>query len=305
LNNGDGTAECSFLKDPTCCGGEDGYKAHHTAADADGLEYVPDDDQCKMLGLDLGDVLPGTVRPDLTGLLSEADASVIECEPATDCTTAAYCIKEPTFQGMCPSRALKGVKEDSDRTASGTGGEIPPAWYDSLLWQPQGTQCDSREKEGEDKVYLSTCNSKGECQGSICAAFKSSYLPVPSFAPVPCELDEAPCQVHCKFEEDGECVPLSNLVNIDVSGYLADIGNGTSQKNSLGESFPTVITKVVGQPCKSYRGTCDSKGACFISSELSPEDYLLAMAEKFPSCTVHSCFEQPIQRGGKGDRVHG
>jgi hypothetical protein len=277
FKGGTGIAQCTNQNDPLCCDGD-----------------------CMMKGLDPTSVLVNTVAVWPQGSALNPDDEEIICQEETDCTGKAYCIKDQTMNGICPSRALKSVVKECEKEkdacvstgedfnedcAKGTDdntctvlgadcvweadkktnsecvekADMNDKWYQDLLWNPPGMLCN--EIDGE---FQATCNTKGECQASLCAAFQTADDNLfDNFKPVSCELadeDGGACQIGCIFETGGNCVNVQALETMDGSNNTADYsslapGSGT---NKLGAVFPNVSSKQAGTPCASYTGQCNA-----------------------------------------------
>ena len=216
-----GPAECTPNKDDTCCGA------------------IGSEDQCKMLGVEVDQLVPGTLTP-----FDNAEGKIV-CDEAGDCNKKAFCIKDAKYTGICPVQALKTLRETTEL---------------EKLWEFNGKLCNFEDDTDGVEQALNTC-SLGVCQGSLCGAFRSTSAPDPSYTPTSCNLADPLkyCEVACLFEDGGECTSIASLLAGNSSyAYLAP---GDGKVNSEGEPFPTATAKAEGKPCNNYAGLCQADGA--------------------------------------------
>ena len=259
-----GDAECSPVKDSYCCGAKGA------------------DDQCKMRGVEPDEVAPGTLTPFEQFLPSsyldvlyndrvnfgadgsEYDATkAIKCSDGSECSEPAWCIKDAKYTGICPSKAVKLIGESEEP-----------------LFKPDGKLCDFEAADPLDldseEIPRRTC-SRGECQGSLCAAFTSDESADPTFIPTACELDGANntnlyCEVACIFVEGGQCTSTKSL--LEEGSLLAYLSPVDGNINNQGELFPTTNLKPTGVNCNSYKGLCQADGRCQGALSVMPLDLL-------------------------------
>eukprot|EP00040_Diaphanoeca_grandis_P001861 m.19821 g.19821 ORF g.19821 m.19821 type:complete len:990 (+) comp12631_c0_seq1:399-3368(+) len=197
--------ECSPLKGPCCS------------------------DSCMYRGLNTSDIT-ADLQPNTGVPTSESDEFI--CRNSTSCMANSYCIKDPTFEALCPSLYYPYQVNSTIQAL-----ELDDPHFAFI--KPDGTVCG----DGRASCRL------GDCTGTICASYHSAQHNNETAAS--CVDTDSLCGIACNFPGVG-CVSSDNFAsNTDLIAEGYDVSN-----------MPTGQIKLPGTTCNELQGYCDEDGVC-------------------------------------------